>query len=299
MTVATKSVGVIGVGNMGAGIARNIARKGFAVAAWDALPAARERIAGEAGITVTPPAAMAARCSAILFVVPSSKEIADCFDGAEGVLANAAPGLLLCDLTTADPKDTRKLGERAAARGVAYIDAAMSGGATGADAGTLTLMVGGDPAQLATVRPVFDTFARNVFHLGPLGAGHTMKLVHNMVTHTIFFTTCEGARVAASAGISLADMIEVFNVSNARSYASEVRFPRHILSETWDARSRVYNLHKDLKMAVGMAGDHDVPVGFGAHSLALLEQAMAAGLADTDYSRLYEVYDRLAAAAED
>ncbi|MGE0253421.1 MAG: NAD(P)-dependent oxidoreductase [Alphaproteobacteria bacterium] len=294
-----QTVGVIGVGNMGAGIARNIARKGHAVVAWDAVPAARDRIAGEPGIVVAPPAEIARRCAAILFVVPSSKEIAACLEGPDGILANAAPGLLLCDLTTADPADTRKLGDRAAAHGVAYIDAAMSGGATGADAGTLTLMVGGDAAQLAKVQAVFDTFAKNVFHLGPLGAGHTMKLVHNMVTHTIFFATCEGARVAAGAGISVADMIKVFNVSNARSYASEVRFPRHILSGTWDARSRVYNLHKDLKMAVGMAGDLDVPVGFGAHSLALLEAAMAEGLADTDYSRLYEVYDRLTAAGGD
>jgi 3-hydroxyisobutyrate dehydrogenase len=172
----------------------------------------------------------------------------------------------------------------------------MSGGATGADAGALTLMIGGDQAALERTRALLDPIAKRIFYLGGSGAGHTMKLIHNMVCHTIFLSTCEGGRMAEAAGINLADMIDVFNVSNARSYASEVRFPKHILSGKWDARSRVYNLRKDLSMAVRLAGALGAKVPLGTATRDFLEVAIAQGMADTDYSRLYERFDKIVAA---
>jgi 3-hydroxyisobutyrate dehydrogenase len=199
------------------------------------------------------------------------------------------------DFTTSDPVQTRALAGRAAARGIAYLDAGMSGGATGADAGTLTLMIGGDKAAFEQTRPMLEAIAKRIFHLGPSGAGHTMKLIHNMVCHTIFLATCEGGRMAETAGISLADMIGVFNVSNARSYASEMRFPAHILSGKWDARSRVYNLRKDLSMAIGLADSLGAQVPLGTITRDFLDTAMEHGMTDTDYSRLYERFDEIVA----
>ena len=99
--------------------------------------------------------------------------------------------------------------------------------------------------------------------------------------------------MAEAAGISLADMISVFNVANARSYASEVRFPQHILSGKWDARSRVYNLRKDLSMAVGLADAIETKVPLGTVTRDFLDVAIARGMTDTDYSRLYERFDEI------
>jgi 3-hydroxyisobutyrate dehydrogenase len=240
---------------------------------------------------------MAASCNVIIFVVPATPEIVSCFEGENGVLAKAAEGLVVYDFTTSDPAATREIAARAAARGIAYLDAGMSGGATGADAGTLTLMLGGDRAAFERTRGLLDPIAKNIFYLGGSGAGHTMKLIHNMVCHTIYLSTCEGGRLAEAAGIDLADMIAVFNVSNARSYASEVRFPKHILSGKWDARSRVYNLRKDLSMAVEMAGSLHAEVPLGTVVRDFLNAAIAQGMADTDYSRLYERFDEIVAAA--
>ncbi|MEK9662532.1 MAG: NAD-binding protein, partial [Alphaproteobacteria bacterium] len=108
---------------------------------------------------------------------------------------------------------------------MSYLDAGMSGGATGADAGTLTLMIGGEKAAFDATRPLLDPIAdlEKIFYLGPSGAGHTMKLIHNMICHTCFLVTVEGGHMAEKAGIALDDMIAVVNASNARSYASEVR----------------------------------------------------------------------------
>ena len=288
-----KKVGVIGLGNMGGGIARNFQKAGVPLMVWDIAPAARAPFSETRGTEIAPPGEMAATCGTIFFVVPATPEIASCFDGKDGVLARAAEELVVYDFTTSDPVATKALAARAASRGIAYLDAGMSGGATGADAGTLTLMIGGDKAAFERTRALLDPIADRTFHLGASGAGHTMKLIHNMVCHTIFLATCEGGRMGEAAGIKLADMIDVFNVSNARSYASEFRFPKHILSGKWDARSRVYNLRKDVSMAVGLAGTLDTKVPLGAVTRDFLDVAIAHGMTDTDYSRLYERFDEI------
>ncbi len=290
-----KKIGVVGLGNMGGGIARNLQKAGIPLMVWDVAAAARHAFSAETGVEIASPGEMAAACAAMIFVVPATPEIASCFEGKDGVLARAARGLVVYDFTTSDPVATKALAARAATHGIAYLDAGMSGGAAGADAGTLTLMIGGDKAAFERTRALLDPIADRIFHLGASGTGHTLKLIHNMVCHTIFLATCEGGRMAEAAGIRLADMIDVFNVANARSYVSEVRFPRHILSGKWDARSRVYNLRKDLSMAVGLAGALDAKVPLGTVTRDFLDAAIAHGMTDTDFSRLYERFDEIVA----
>ncbi len=280
--------GVIGVGNMGRGVARSLRRAGYATAVWDASGAALEALGPD--FAVLRPPAMARAGATIFFAVPGSAEIAASLDA---VLDNAQPGSVIYDLTTSAPQDTQRANRLAAARGVAYLDAAMSGGASGAEAGTLTLMVGGDRDALEKTRPLLEAFADDIFHLGGSGAGHTMKLIHNMVCHTIFLATAEGGRLCERAGLALEDMIAVFNVSNARSYASEVRFPRHILSGKWDGRSRIHNLHKDVAMAVDLARGHEVDTSLADAALACLEAAANLGMADEDFTLLYRDFDRV------
>lgn len=294
--MSEQKVGVIGLGNMGGGIARNFKKAGVPLMVWDVAPAARDAFRETAGVEVAPPGEMAASCAMMIYVVPATPEIESTFDGKDGVLVRAKPGLVVYDFTTSDPVATKKLAARAAEKGITYLDAGMSGGATGADAGTLTLMIGGDAAAFERTKRLLEPIAKQIVHIGPSGAGHTLKLVHNMVCHTIFLATCEGGRMAEAAGITVADMIKVFNMSNARSYASEVRFPKHILSGKWDARSRVYNLRKDLSMAVELAGALDAKVPLGTVTRDFLNVAMDQGMSETDFSRLYPRFDEIVAA---
>jgi 3-hydroxyisobutyrate dehydrogenase len=293
--VSEQIVGVVGLGNMGGGVARNFQKAGIPLYVWDISEQAREQFEGLDGVTVAPPGEMAARCTAMFFVVPATPEIIDAFEGQDGVLAKARDGLVVYDFTTSDPEATKPLAARAAGSGISYLDAGMSGGATGADAGTLTLMIGGEKAAFDATRPLLDPIAdlEKIFYLGPSGAGHTMKLIHNMICHTCFLVTVEGGHMAEKAGIALDDMIAVVNASNARSYASEVRFPRHILSGKWDARSRVYNLRKDLAMAVATAEALGTGAALGTVTRDFLNAAIEHGMTDTDYSRLYEQYEAI------
>ncbi|MEL6523973.1 MAG: NAD(P)-dependent oxidoreductase, partial [Pseudomonadota bacterium] len=225
----TTSVGVIGLGNMGRGIARNQAKAGHDLLVWDLSEDARNACSDIA--RAAPPHEMAAEAEVIIFVVPGSKEIDEMLDP---MLAKAGPNLILWDFTTSDPVYTKRLAVRAAEAGVPYMDAGMTGGgAKGADDGTMTLMIGGDVAVLNRSRNVLEACAGKLIHLGPSGAGHTMKVVHNLITHTNFLACSEAGRLAEAAGIDLADMIQVFNAGNARSFISERRFPDHILSDTW------------------------------------------------------------------
>jgi len=287
------TLGVIGLGNMGRGIANNIAKASYPLAVWDVAPRPVRPFEGRKGVTVSPPAEMARCCAAIFFVVPASSDIEPMLGGRSGILANAREGLVLYDLTTSDPAHTRRLAVEAAGRGVPYLDAGMSGGASGAEAGTLTLMIGGDARAFRRTRKCLEPFSRDLFYLGRSGAGHTLKLIHNMVCHTIFLATCEGGRMAARAGIKLEDMIAVFNRANARSYASQVRFPRHILSRTWDGRSRIYNLHKDLRMAVSLADALGADVTLGKATFAFLEKAVARGMAEKDFTLLFRDFEKI------
>lgn len=279
-------VGVIGVGNMGSGIARNFIDAGVATGVWDV---SGERLAAFAGRAAAP-RDMAAAGATVFFAVPATPDIEAELDA---MLESAGANLVVYDLTTSYPDDTRRLAERAAARGVPYLDAAMSGGATGAAAGTLTLMIGGDEAALARTRRRLEVFADNIFHLGDSGAGHTMKLIHNMVCHSIFLATCEGGRLCERAGLRLEDMIAAFNVSNARSYASEFRFPKHVLTRKWDGRSSVRNLRKDLEMAARLADAADADATFSQATLAFLDAAAALGMEDEDFSLLYRDFERI------
>ena len=208
------------------------------------------------------------------------------------VLAGAqGAGQVIVDLTTSDPAHSRALAQDLSDRGLRLVDAAMTGGAAGADAGTLTLMLGGAEADIDRVRPVLQAIASRLFHLGPVGAGHAMKLVHNLILHSAFLATCEGLHLAERAGLDLDRAVEVLNAGNARSFVTEVRFPRDILSGTMNARSVVANLEKDLGLAQDMAAGLSARIPFGAMTRAVLVKALALGHGGTDFSHLFPLYE--------
>ncbi|MCY4382058.1 MAG: NAD(P)-dependent oxidoreductase [Nitrospinae bacterium] len=292
--MAQAKVGVVGLGNMGRGVAGNLHKAKISLMVWDVASEAREPWERKRGVEVLEPGEMAGQAGIIFFVVPGSPEIEAALKGRNGVLANARKNLVIYDFTSSDPAVSRKIARRAKAKGVAYLDAGMSGGATGAAAGTLTLMIGGDEKAYRRTKRFLTPIADDLFYLGESGAGHAMKLIHNMVCHSIFMATCEGGKLAEKVGLKVEDMIDVFNVSNARSYASQFRFPNHILSEKWDGKSRVYNMIKDVGMAVQMGKKHRAHTEHGEATLSFLEKAVKRGMIEKDFTLLYRDYEKVA-----
>ena len=291
--MAQAKIGVVGLGNMGRGVAGNLHKAKMPLMVWDVAPEAREPWEKKRGVEICEPGEMAAQAGVIFFVVPGSPEINESLKGKTGVLTNARKNLVIYDFTSSDPAVTRQIARRAKGKGVAYLDAGMSGGATGAAAGTLTLMIGGDEKAFRRTKKFLKPIADDLFHLGESGAGHAMKLIHNMVCHSIFMATCEGGKLAEKVGLKVEDMINVFNVSNARSYASQFRFPNHILSGKWDGKSRVYNMIKDVGMAVKMGKKHRAQTVHGEATLEFLEKAVKRGMIEKDFTLLYRDYEKV------
>jgi 3-hydroxyisobutyrate dehydrogenase len=154
-------------------------------------------------------------------------------------------------------------------------------------------MIGGDKDVFETSRKYLEPICEHIFYIGESGTGHTLKLLHNIICHVTTLATAEAGHMAESAGIPLKTMIDVFNVSNARSYASEFRFPKHIISETWDGRSRIFNLHKDIGMGEKLAKSLKTDSRYTSATLDILDKAISIGMQDDDYTLLYRDFDKI------
>ncbi len=282
-------VAVVGLGNMGGGIARCLDNAGVLHAAIDTSPDQRAAVglSERVGVAIE-------EAEVLLFVTPSTAQVAD--------VAEAVPALanqVFVDLTTSHPDESIALAERLSDRGIRYVDAAMTGGAAGADAGKLTLMMGGDAAVIARIALVLDIVSEQRFHLGAVGAGHTMKLVHNQILHSAFLATCEGLTLAQKAGLDVAQAVDVLNAGNARSFVTEVRFPRDILGGVMNGRSPISNLEKDLGLARRFADALGGPSVYTDLTHDVLRQAVEQGEAGTDFTYLFPMFEALSKAARD
>lgn len=287
------SVGVIGLGRMGNPVAQRFIGAKMPLMVWDVAEDRRQPFEKAEGVTIATPREIGESCAVVFFVVPSSEEIAACFRGKDGLLKSPRKGLVVYDLTTSDPAKTKRLAKRAERAGLGYLDAGMSGGPGNILEGKLTLMIGGDEALLKRTRRYLKPFVDHVFHLGALGSGHTMKLIHNMVLHTMFLATCEGARLVERLGMRVEDMIDIFNASTAYSYASRHRFPNNILSGTWNGQARIYNLQKDVGLAVGIGRKRGADIQLAEGTLSFLKKAVERGMIEEDLTLLYRDFDEI------
>lgn len=285
-------VSVVGIGQMGLGIAKNIQNAGYLNSIFEINEGVLSKFNKSENLIINDAKKGLKSSNVLIFVVPSTTQIRDFLFGSNWI-DNINENTIIVDLTTSNPDATKKLSNELSVRKINYIDCGMTGGAQGAENATLTLMMGGDKGIIDSVTPVLDTFTNRLIHVGNIGSGHALKLIHNMVTHTIFLATVEGVIGAKKLGIDPKTVIDVFNSGNARSYISQSRFPNHILSEKWDARSRVSNLHKDLSMVTDLLNDNQIGCPYGELTTTILQNAISCGLADVDFSLLYNEYEKL------
>ena len=288
----TPFVSVVGIGQMGLGIAKNIQNAGYLNSIFEINESVLSKFNKSENLIINDAKKGLKSSNVLIFVVPSTTQIRDFLFGSNWI-DNINENTIVIDLTTSNPDATKKLSNELSVRKINYIDCGMTGGAQGAENATLTLMMGGDKGIIDSVTPVLDTFTNRLIHVGDIGSGHALKLIHNMVTHTIFLATVEGVIGAKKLGIDPKTVIDVFNSGNARSYISQSRFPNHILSEKWDARSRVSNLHKDLSMVTDLLNDNQIGCPYGELTTSILQNAISCGLADIDFSLLYNEYEKL------
>jgi 3-hydroxyisobutyrate dehydrogenase len=239
-------VGVIGLGAMGGAMARRLAETGPPPVVFDTDPARA------AGLAAAPDAAWLCRaCDLVILSLPSEAAMA-----AVGAVfaAHAPAGALLVDTSTVGPAASRAVAARVSAAGMRMLDAPVSGGPAGAAAGTMAMMVGGAATDLAAARPVLARLASRIAHVGGPGAGCVAKLVNNALVAAHLRLAGEALRVARLCGVDPAAVLASVNGASGRSAATEVNFPRWILSGTFDSGFTAGLMRKDLSLAAALDG---------------------------------------------
>ncbi|HJP57364.1 MAG TPA: NAD(P)-dependent oxidoreductase [Gemmatimonadales bacterium] len=276
-------VAFLGLGAIGAPMAAHLARD-HELTVWNrTVQRAREFAVRHGGRVATTPREAVASAEAILTCLPTSAEVAQLLEGPDGILAGALRGSLFLDCTSGDPATSRAIARRLAEYGIAFADAPVSGGTNGAEAGTLTVMVGGDADVFERARPVLACFGKRIVHLGPVGAGDAMKAVNNALLGANIQAVGEGLAALAKAGVDPRLAVETLNASSGRSFVSEALVPERVLSGSWPRTFRLALLDKDVGIALGVARETgvDTPV-LGAARDALHRARTLLG-EDADY----------------
>ena len=254
------SVAFLGLGAIGTPMARHLAKPPFRLTVWNRTGSKAETFARETGARrARTPADAAEGAEVVVTCLPVSRDVEALLDGPDGLLRTLQRGAILVDCTSGDPVTSRRMEAALAERGVAFIDAPVSGGTSGAEKGTLTVMVGGDASVLERVRPVLSAFGQKIVHCGAVGAGDALKAVNNALLALHVWSTAEGLATLAKVGVDPAVALDVINASSGRSNSSMNLFPERVLTRAFPRTFRLALLAKDATIAAEVARDARVP----------------------------------------
>jgi 3-hydroxyisobutyrate dehydrogenase len=263
-------VGFVGLGRMGDPMVRRVAAGGVAVRGYDAAAGATEGLAGVV-TAVDSAAAAAAGAPVVILMLPDSDVVEKVVDG--GLLDALGDGALLVDMSSSEPLRTRALARRVAERGVTLVDAPVSGGVSGARAGTLTIMVGGPADAAATLTPLLSLMGR-VRHVGDVGAGHALKALNNLMSAAHLLASSEAILAGERFGLDPAVMLDAVNGSSGRSGSTENKWPNYVLPETYDSGFTAGLMVKDIRIALGLAEATGAPSQLAARTVELWGRAV-------------------------
>lgn len=284
----------LGLGAIGAPMAAHLA-EGGGLTVWNRTRTVAEGFAADhrARVAATPKEAAAA-ADIVLTCLPTSREVEALLDGPDGLLAGFRRGALLVDCTSGDPATSRRIAGRLAAQGVGFVDAPVSGGTNGAEAGTLAVMVGGDPDAFDRARPVLERFGQRIEHVGPVGAGHALKSVNNALLAVNILAAGEGLAALVKAGVPAATALEVVNASSGRSFVTETLIPERVLTGAWPVTFRLALLAKDVGIARGVLQETGVEGPVLDRAGELMDRARAALGEQADYLEAIRLIERQA-----
>ena len=296
-------VSFLGLGAMGLPMSHNLLKDGFPLTVWNRSAAKAQELAGQGAKVAATPQEAAKTADVVMLCLPTQVEVRDVLTRPDGVLAGIAKGKTIVDTSTIDPTASAEMIALAKSQGVDMIEAPLSGGTIGAEAGTLTMMIGGEKAVLDRVRPVLDGVGKNIFYVGGPGAGQTLKLCNQLIAGAQTVALAEAYALLHAAGIDPKLATDVFSVSTANCVAIQQRvpvpgvLPNSPATNGWKPGFATEWMAKDLFLILQYARALNVPVAQTAANLQLLEESMQAGYAKLDQSVIGKVLiDRIEAA---
>ncbi|TCJ15457.1 NAD(P)-dependent oxidoreductase [Rubrobacter taiwanensis] len=283
-------VGFIGLGIMGAPMARNLAEAGYRLTVHNRSPRKAEKLAGETGAAIaSSPAETAGRCDAIITMLPGPPEVEAV---ATEAMENARPGTLLIDMSTSSPELARKLWEAGRERGVGLLDAPVSGGDVGAVEGRLSIMVGGEEEDFRRARPLFEVLGETIVHAGPAGAGQITKAANQVVVALVIQAVSEALVLGTRGGVGPEKIFEVLEGGLASNKVLEVKREK-LLGRSFEPGGKVEFHRKDLGIALEAAREHGAVLPGAALVQQLFCALAAKGRAGWDHSALLTLLEDL------
>ena len=287
-------IGFIGTGTMGQPMLANLVKKGFGAVAFDIVPAALDAAVKLGAARAGSAGEAAASGDLVITMLPSSANVEAVYLGAGGIIEAAPAGRLCVDMSTVDPGTSQRVAARLKEHGIRFLDAPVSGGVGGATAGTLAIMVGGDPGDLEEARPTLAAMGSNIIHVGPVGAGEVAKLCNNLISGSALVAVAEAFRIGEAFGVDPQILTNVIAKSSGATWVMEHMHPVPGIVES-AASSRQYGpgfmtdlMAKDLALAVNAAREKRVPTVVAPAAQQLYRLASSHGLGREDFSSVYK-----------
>ncbi|MDQ3700456.1 MAG: NAD(P)-dependent oxidoreductase [Chloroflexota bacterium] len=287
-------VGFIGLGKMGQPMARNIIKGGFPLAVANRSQQAVQGLAGEGATPARSPADVAAQADVICLCLPVPATVEEVTLGPRGVIESIRPGSIVLDFSTIGPSTCRSVAKALAERGAGYLDAPVSGGTTGAEAGTLTVMVGGDKEQYERALPLLQRVGKKIVYAGPVGAGAVVKLMNQLLVGINLAGAAEAMVLGVKAGVDAQLLYETIASATGNSLQLQRCFPDMILKGSFEAMFSVDLLHKDLGLGVEVGKDNRVRLLLSALAVQIFEEARDMGFGGEDIAAVIKPLERLA-----
>ena len=285
----------LGLGAIGAPMARRVAAARLPLTIWNRTSSKAADLARACGARhASTPAEAVRDAQVVITCLPTSQDVEALLEGPDGIDAGLKPGVSLVDCTSGDPATSQRIAARLRARGIGFLDAPVSGGVTGAEQGTLTIMVGGDAGTLDHVRPVLETFGKKIVHCGPIGAGDALKAVNNALLAVHIWSAAEGLAALTRAGVTPTVALEVINASSGRSNASMNLFPERVVTRAFPRTFRLALLDKDVGIAAEVAREQRVPSPLLQLTAELFRAAHTALGEEADHVEAVRMVERMA-----
>ncbi len=298
MNANSGKIGFVGVGAMGTPMAANLAHAGYKLVIYDIDPKRTAAFASLHEVEVAPSLAeLGTRCDIVITMLPDDKAVRKALCGEKDNVQNCAAanlrvGSTVIDMSSSSPVSTRELGRLFEARGVKFIDAPVSGGVKRAVTAELAIMVGGDAAVLEACRPILEKLGNQIFHAGPLGAGHAIKALNNYVSAAGLVAACEAVIVGQRFGLLPNVIVDILNASSGMNNTTKVKMKQFMLSGAFNAGFTTGLMAKDLRTALEVAREMHGPSRLAEQCAAIWNDAEQALGSAADHTAIYKFLER-------
>jgi 3-hydroxyisobutyrate dehydrogenase len=281
-------IGFIGVGTMGRGMVKNLLKAGFPVTIYARHPE-KVRDVIEAGAKLaTSSKAVAEQSQVIITILPNTPEVEEVILGPDGVAEGARAGSVVIDMSTINPETSRKLAAHLAEKGLDFLDAPVSGGSVGADNGTLTIMAGGETSVFEACLPVFQAMGRAeaIFHIGPVGAGETIKIINNVLSAINAAASSQALVLGVKAGLDPETITKVVGLSSGASWQLGNAFPLRVFTGSFQPGFFTELMDKDIGLALDLGTANGVELTLAETARQLYTAALENGYGRNDYTSI-------------